>query len=396
VSNATGPLGPIDRRGFMRVMGAAGSALGLSAAVAACGSSSSNSSASGGGGGSGGGWSSITELSAESGPDFIGAPIYIAQALDYFRDEGLTVTTQYPGSTPKTVQLMLVGRGQVALPDPAAIISAASRGQRIKSLWTYGKGSFFGFAVIDRSPIQQWDRASIDGATIGISDASGGEVPLLRGALSMIGLAEGDGVTLQPVGGGTAEAADALESGKVDVVAGSYPDFYSLQARGVRLRLITPTEIEQFPRNSVAVKASDYDEHREDLTGYTRALTKAMVFMRANPRATAQLVKRYAPENTDGIDVPTIATVLLGRLLIPGLDSYFDRGSPDFHKVGMQDSAGWDTYMRFLVEGGVESDGIKLNREVPVNEIVDNGLIDAANDFDYAEIEREAKAYRAT
>jgi ABC-type nitrate/sulfonate/bicarbonate transport system substrate-binding protein len=284
----------------------------------------------------------------------------------------------------------------VALPDPAAIIAAAARGQRIKALWTYGKGSFFGFAVDAESPITQWDRASIDGKTIGISEASGGEVPLLRGALAMIGLAEGDGVTLQPVGGGTAEAADALETGKVDVVAGSYPDFYSLQARGVRLRIVTPTEIEQFPRNSVAVRASDFEEHREDLTGYVRALTKAMVFMHANPRATAELVKRYAPENTNGIDVPTIARVLLGQLLIPGLASYFESGSADFHRVGMQDPAGWQTYMRFLIEGGVESDGIKLEREVPVEEIVDNALIDAANDFDYAEVERQAKGYRAT
>lgn len=387
MSNELGLERPMDRRGFLRVAGLSIPAVSAMATVIGCGD---------GGGGGGAAWKTIKELSAEEGADFIGAPIYVAEELGYFEEEGLTVQTEYPGSTPRTVQLLVVGRGQIALPDPAATISAKARGHDLKSLWTYGRSSFFGMAVLPDSPIQSWDTASIRGTTIGISELAGGEVPILRGALSAAGLKEDEDVELQAVGGGSAEAADALESGDIDLVAGSYPDFFALEARGLKLRIITPDTIESFPRNSVTVKAEDLEAHREELTGYLRALSKSMVFMRANPEATAGFVKKHAPENTGDLDITTIADVLLEGLLLRGVEDYFTEGSPVYQKVGSQDLEGWENYMNFLVEGGVEAEGVKLEKKVPVNEIVDNGLIDAANDFDYAAIEREAKTHRAT
>lgn len=381
---------PMERREFLRVAGL--SVPVISAAVTIVGCSGDQPA----GGGAAAKWSTLKELSAEEGADFIGTPIYIAEELGYFKEEGLTVQTEYPGSTPRTVQLLLVGRGNVALPDPAATIAAKARGHDLKALWTYGRSSFFGFAVAPGSPIQQWDTASIRGKKIGISELAGGEVPLLRGAFAALGLKENEDVEITAVGGGSAEAAEAVESGKIDVIAGSYPDFFGLQARGVKLRFVTPASIESFPRNSVTVKAADLESHREELTGYLRALSKGMVFLNANPVAAAKIAKKYAPENLGDLDIETLSEVLLKGLLVRGLTDYFKQGSPVYQKVGSQDPKAWDTYMTFLVEGGVESEGVTLDKPVSVREIVDNSLIDPANDFDYAAIEKQAKDYRAT
>lgn len=336
----------------------------------------------------------VVELSAEEGPDFIGTPGYIAREMGYYEEEGLEVVTEYPGSTPRTVQLVLGGEGDIAQPDPAAAIAAVSQENDLTSVWTSGRGTFFGFAVPAGSEITEWSAEQLQGTEIGISEFAGGEVPLVKGGLSMIGLEEGRDVTLVPVGGGGPEAANAVESGSVDIITGSFPDFSSLQAEGVELDMITPETIENFPRNSVVVRPDYLEENRDVVEGYLRAWSKATVFMRANPRAAAEIAQEAAPENLGEMAVEDIESAFISDLLLQGVEPFFEEGSEDYQLVGRQRAEDWENYMNFLIEGGVESDGgVGLSEPVDVGRIVDNGLIEAANDFDYAEIEQQASDY---
>lgn len=336
----------------------------------------------------------LVELSAEEGPDFIGTPGYIAREMGYYAEEGLEVVTQYPGSTARTVQLVLGDQGDVAQPDPAAVIAAVGQGNDLVSLWTSGRGTFFGFAVTSDSEITEWTAEQIRGKNIGISEFAGGEVPLVRGGLAMIGLEEGEDVTLTPIGGGGPEAANAVESGSVDLVAGSFPDFSSLQAEGVELRIITPEVIDNFPRNSVVVTPSYLEQNRKAIEGYVRAWTKGTLFMRANPNAAARIAQKAAPENLGEMSVEQIESIFINDLLLPGIAPFFEEGSDDFEQIGRQQVDAWENYMQFLIEGGVESDGgVALTEPVDVSSIVDNSLIEAANDFDYAAVEQDAANY---
>lgn len=374
------------RRDFVKWSALSIPSISAAATVLGCGADS---------GSSNGSLSTIRELSGEDGADFIGTPIAIAKELGYFEQEGLTVNTEYPGSSPRCLQLLLAGQGDVAIPDPASVIAASGRGEDVKTIWVYGAGSFFDFGVLEDSDITTWDKETVEGARIGISEFAGGEVPLLRGALSRIGLSQDD-VTFVPLGGGSPEMIDALERGDVALVAGSGPDFSSMEARGIVFRMITPEEITRFPRNSVAVMADDLEKHAESLTGYLRAINKGMLFMTANYDAAASIAKRSAPENLGDLDNETLAEVLLKGLLGSGLTAYLDPDSDVYHKLGYQDVESWNNYMTFLVEGGVETEpGVKVDKEVDVESIVDNSLIDAANDFDYEEIEQQAREYSA-
>jgi NitT/TauT family transport system substrate-binding protein len=336
-----------------------------------------------------------TDLSAASGFSISGSSIWVAMEAGFLEEEGLDVTVDFPGSTPRTVQLLIAGQADSAQPDPGAIINAESQGYDLKAIWTTGTGTFFGFAVHPDSPVTEWTEEQIRGTKIGISEFAGGEVPIVRGALARLGLKEGTDVEFIPIGDGGATTADAIETGRVDVFAGSYPDFAALLSRGVDLRIITPEDIEAFPRNSLAVLGEDYENPEELCKSirYARALSKAIVFMQTNPEAAADMGRKYAVEQVEGLDLEGVVGVLDGLLLRAGRVFFDDPANTDFYqRVGFMDVDSWYDYQDFLIQGGVEDEeGIRLTEQVPLEGVVVNDHIDEINNFDHAAIEQMAR-----
>ena len=208
-----------------------------------------------------------------------------------------------------------------------------------------------------------------------------------------MGLAEGgdDGVELVPIGTGGPETADAIETGSVDIVAASVFDFEIFRATGVDLRVITPDYIQSFPGHGYATTPDLLDSNRDALVSLLRAKAKGVVFLRANPRAAAEMAIAAAPASAEGMDVELVAGFLEG-VYADGNAFAFEDGNPDFHRLGVQDPEAFDDYQKFLIEtGSADDDGTTLSAEVDVESIIDNSLIDEVNDFDYAEIEALAE-----
>ncbi|MPZ22704.1 MAG: hypothetical protein GEU28_03995 [Dehalococcoidia bacterium] len=336
------------------------------------------------------------DLSAASGPSVSGSAVWVARDAGFLEQEGLEVELDFPGSTPRTMQLLVAGQAQSAQPDPGTIINAGSQGFEVQALWTTGAGSFFGFSVLPDSPITEWTTEQIAGTNVGISEFAGGEMPITRGALARLGLVEGEDIEFIPIGSGGAETAEAIESGRVDVFAGSYPDFTSLQARGVDLRIITPADIEAFPRNCLTVLSEDMEdpEFRENVVKYCRALSKAVVFYHHNPRAASYIGAQNAPEQIEGLTLDEVVGVFDG-LLGRAASIYFDDPeSPAYRRIGYKFIEDWDDYQTFLIEGAVvDEEGIRLEEPVDLEAIVNNDLIDEINDFDFDEVVQFAEAY---
>jgi NitT/TauT family transport system substrate-binding protein len=372
-----------DRRRVLKVMGVGATLTMTGGLLSACGGDDSK-------GGSG----SMTWLSPTPGPDFIEIPAYIAQEMGYYDDEELDVKTEYPGSSSRAAQLLSAGRADLALPEPSFVLSSADSGSDVRSVWVLGNGSFFGMAVLVDSPIQEWSAETVRGKRIGISEFAGGEIPLLRGALALIGVEESE-VDLVVVGDGGAEAADAIESGDIDIYSTGDVGFAMLDAAGVDLRRITPDIVAGFPRLTAMVQGDYLESDRDTVVGWCRAWNKGIVFMNANPTGAAVIAKKYAPEAMGETSVEDVQQAFVEALLLRGLTPYFDEQSDVFHKIGMQNVQGWDDYMNYLIKAGSDSDeGVRLKRPVDLDKVVTNELIDDANDFDYASIEEDAAAYK--
>jgi len=378
----------LDRRRFLQAVGVGATMTMTGGVLASCGSDDDN------GGSAESGTQSMTWLSPTPGPDFIEIPAYIAEEMGYYEAENLDVTTEYPGSSSRAAQLLSAGQADLALPEPSFVLSSADSGSDVRSVWVLGNGSFFGMAVLEGSPITEWSAETVRGKRIGISEFAGGEIPLLRGALALIGVKESE-VELVVVGDGGAEAADAIESGDIDIYSTGDVGFAMLDAAGVDLVRITPDIVAGFPRLTAMVQADYLESDREAVLGWCRAWNKGIVFMNANPTAAAEIAKEYAPEAMGETSVEDVQSAFVEALLLRGLAPYFDESSDVYHKIGMQNVQGWDDYMNYLIEAGSDSDeGVRLERPVDLDKVVTNELIDEANDFDYAAIEEDAASYQ--
>lgn len=387
VRDPAGPAG-LSRR---QLIGGGLSGLAILAvgpAVAGCGSGSDDPSA------ASDGKARLVEFLSTPGPSFTDGPGAVAAALGFFKDEGLDLTVQYPGSSIRGIQTLVGGKDAIVSADSFATMVATSEGFEVRSLFLSFRGYGFGFAVADGSPIEEWDEDTVAGTRIGITEFAGGEVPLLRGALARLGIAEGGdgGVELVPIGVEAPEAAEAVRSDTVDIVAASVFDFELLRAAGVELRNITPDYIRQFPGHGYVTTPELLDENRDLLTGFLRARAKGTVYCSANTLSAAEMAIAAAPASAEGLNTEAVAT-FLERILVDGNREAFDPDHPDFHRLGLQSEATWDDYQQFLIATETQGDdGVVLTSEIDPSSVIDNSLIDAVNDFDYAEIEALAKA----
>ncbi|MGA1748193.1 MAG: ABC transporter substrate-binding protein [Ilumatobacteraceae bacterium] len=329
----------------------------------------------------------IKQLLTTPGPSFANALHAVAEAQGFYRDNYVEVSTDYPGNSVKAIQTMIAGSGTIAAADSFALLVAAGEDLDVVSIYNVFRGYPFGFAVRNDSPIMEWAEDTVRGTRIGVTDFAGGEVPVLRGALARLGLAEGDGVEFVAIGYGGAETAEAIESGAVDIFAGSVVDFEIFRAAGVDVRVITPDYIQSFPGTVFATTPDLLVENSDGLGAFLRAQSQALVFLRANPEAAAEIAIAAAPASAEGVDVAFVAG-FLEDLIVAGNEAAFDSTDPGYRLLGTQDSAAFDDYQKFLIETGTaDDDGITLSREVDVAQYVDNSLVDVANDFDYDAIE---------
>jgi len=335
----------------------------------------------------------LTELSSFPGPQFSNAFGYVTQELGFFEDEGVDYTIKYPGSTIKTVQTLVAGATSVGWQDFFGILVANSQNFPLKAIYRTRQGSSFGFAVPPGSPITTWDAETVRGKKLGISEFGGGEVPVLRGALFRLGLEEGTDFELVPVGEGGPDTVEALESGTVQMMAGSTIDFSSIIKAGVPLTVITPDYLKDFPGHTYATTPELLEEKRDLMVKFLRARTKGFVFGSENLPAAAQIAMDYAPASSEGLTQQDIQEYL-ENVWLGSNQEYLAEDGENYRNFGMQHPDHWESYQTFLVEAGVEDEGASLTEPVDVNAIVTNDLIAEVNDFDFDEIIQMAKDYK--
>jgi ABC-type nitrate/sulfonate/bicarbonate transport system substrate-binding protein len=334
----------------------------------------------------------LTELSAFPGPQVANAIGYTAEELGFFLDEGLDYTIEYPGSTVKATQTLATGAAGVGWLDSFGIMVSYARNVPLKAVYRTIQGNAFQFGVPQDSPIVTWDTESLRGTRIGISGFGGGEVPVLRGALFRLALQEGVDFELVPIGPAGPASVEALRVGTVQVVTGSTIDFSALAKGGAAIRTITPDYLKSFPGHTYATTPELLASHRAAMVAFLRARTKGVVFAQANLPAAAQIGMDYAPASAEGLTLEDVQE-FLQLFFLDVNQMYFQAGTDTYHKFGLQNPADWDAYQTFLIEAGVEDEGLSLTQPVDVNQIVTNELIDEVNDFDFAEIEGMAKEY---
>jgi NitT/TauT family transport system substrate-binding protein len=302
-------------------------------------------------------------------------PWGVAQTQGFWADEGLEVEI-LPGSDGSSamMQQLIGGQADVAHPGPTVVFNAAEEGygddMSVFGTWLYRQG--FELKVPEGSPITSADQ--LKGKTIGISEASGGEVPILKATLLDHGLEEGKDYKLLPIGGGEPQTVQAIKDGDVDAYCTANKDFIGMQQTGLSFTDITFPEWSKLTANVFVASPKLVKSNPAILEKYLRGLVKALIFTHKHPKEALQSMKTEFPEAyVDMDDSFSLEWIELTekRMYLPELVS--DKS------LFTVDRDGIESYLSFLQGVG----DVPADLDLDIDQLLNEEIAQKANDFDF-------------
>lgn len=291
--------------------------------------------------------------------------VFVADANGYFEDEGLNVSIESADGSASVVQQVVAGNVEFGMSDPGPIIDAVALGEDLSVVYVFQTGLIYGLVTESGSPYVEI--TDFTGETVGVSEATAGEVPFFEALLAQNGVDPDTDVTIIETGAGATTAA-AFQGG--DIVA-YFSDFFNLIELGfeVDLNEFDLGEFGLLHAASVVVQQETIDNDPELITCITRAMARASEFTSANPAAgIAAIASKYPEQVTDpeGFDKLALDETLKRT------EQYEESGG----RWGFNRPASWEGYIDLLSARG------ELSADVDPTSLYTNDLIDAINDFD--------------
>ena len=308
-------------------------------------------------------------------PGIIFYPYFVADDLGFFEEENLKVTTIPSDGSSAATQQMVAGQADAGTPFSAAVVEAFVQGLDTRYVYTYSTGQNFGISVLADKGIESI--ADLEGKTIGISEADGGEVAVINAAFTNIGLDPATAVEMIPIGQGNATTLAAIEKGEVDAYASSGGDTLLLRARGLDLVDITPDEFTNFPAHGISTTATALEGKRDAIAKLGRAYAKATLFCQTNREACRSIMARLSPAEFED---PVLGDTEMTRLLdITEV--------PEGTLFGAPNMAAWKAYDEFRLITEPDAEPADLDT------FIDDSLVEQFNDFDRDAIVEMAESY---
>jgi NitT/TauT family transport system substrate-binding protein len=312
-------------------------------------------------------------------------PIYVAEELGYFEEEGLDVTIEIVDGSSAAMQQLIAGNGDIALPSAPAVVQTVVSGRDVAWFYTYFYQNVFELAASADSGVQSLE--DLRGRAIGISEASGGEVPLVRGVMAGAGMAEGADYQMLPVGEGGQLTFQALEAGDVDAYSSSVFDVAAVEAAGLDLVPLLPDDFRFMPSQGLVATQEVFDERTDAMAGFARAQAKAKVWADTNPEAARAITEEVQPELFED---PAFADAIWDatqRLFTPPEELEADVEET----LGLHWEPGWEFYLDFISQG-TEEEGAINRDDFDLEATLDDSLLEQINDFDRDAVIEDAES----
>ena len=158
-------------------------------------------------------------------------PVFVAQARGYFEDEGLEVTVESTDGSATVVQQVAAENVDFGMADPGPTIDAVVAGQELRVVYVYQSGLIYALVTPEGSPFTEI--ADLAGETVGVSEATAGEVPFLEGLLATNGVDPDTDVEIVETGGGASTAA-AFDG---DRIVAYFSDYFNVIELGFEMPL---------------------------------------------------------------------------------------------------------------------------------------------------------------
>ena len=300
---------------------------------------------------------------------------WAAEALGFFRAEGLRVTIQPTGGSPEVARLVAAGQGDIGLAGAEATIVAASKGLPIRDVFTIQQKMIYSVGAPESSAIRA--AADFKGKRVGVQSLAASPVFVARAIFREAGLDPDRDITFVPIGVG-GQAVAAVKSGQVDGVAFHDTQFVIFRANGVPFRLMPAPNFKPYFTVGLVVKSDAIAQRAPMIAGFTRAIAKALVYSFANPAASIKAMAQIVPDANK--DPAESMAELKERLTFEGLPAEA-KG-----QWGWNTPARYQKFADFLQSVGV------IDQKIDGAAIFDPRFLQRANAFDVAAIERMARS----
>lgn len=229
------------------------------------------------------------------------APLYLAEALGYFNDEGITIELTNGGGADSTMAAVLSGGADVGFCGPEAAIyvniGGSSDAPKVFGQLTKRDGSF----LVGREQVDNFDWHMLEGKEI-LAGRKGG-VPAMTFEYTLKSLSVASTLNYDVAFN---LMTSAFESGIADYCTMFEPTASQYQAAGKGYIVASVGQQSgEIPYTCFIAKQSYIDKNAKKIDGLLRAVTRAIKYLNESDSLT--VAQKLAPY-FDGTDVGSIAT----------------------------------------------------------------------------------------
>ncbi|MEV4901276.1 ABC transporter substrate-binding protein [Citricoccus sp. NPDC055426] len=283
-------------------------------------------------------------------------PVYVAQEQGFFEENGVQVDIEVVNGSSAVLQAMLSGQVDLGTPGSIPVVLANSRGEDVQYVANVNPGGNFALVTPEDSGIS--DASQLEGKTIGVATADGGEVSFLETILREAGLEEGS-YEIMTVGEG-GQAVAGFSRGDIDAYSASIDGVATLEQAGQPLQDISGNATNYLFGNGVAASSELIADQPEAIEAFGRAYRQATEHGLENPDDVVAACGQYQPQE---VEDPEYATALLeaSRKTVTSPDGDdFGYSNPEYWQQLIDDAVSSGE----IEEGAVEADSLYTNEFV--------------------------------
>jgi NitT/TauT family transport system substrate-binding protein len=283
-------------------------------------------------------------------PNIQFAPFYVADALGYYKDAGLSVTLRHHSFTEAEFGAIASGKEDVVFGGGDEMLQA--RANNIPLVYVANVFVKYPVALMVPADSSIQRAADLRGHTIGVPGMYGETYFGLLALLQSAGLKTSD-VTIQPIG---FTQVAALLGHKVDAVMG-YLNNESIQFQQANfsVRTLALSDVVQplpLISNGLGALQSELDAHPDDIKAVVAATLRGVQYVIANPQQALDISKPYVPGLSDAKNAANALAVL--QATIPLWQSSA--------QPGYNDPATWQAMATFMPAYGLLSGSIDVSK----------------------------------
>lgn len=303
-------------------------------------------------------------------------PLWVAKKLGYFDQQNLEVELQPgPPGGANIVSLVAEKQADCSFPSPGVLAASIDAGIPVMLGFELFGGQVFNFAIPADSEIKTV--ADLAGKTIALGSV--GWQPIVDPILAEAGV-DIKSVKYVEAGAQWGQMVDQKQADAALAWEGLRAQWLSI---GLKLKFLIGSEFSKDPSNGYVIRSADVDDATwsDVWSRFFRATAMGLHFGATHPQAAGEITYNEFPALKDQM-TPDLALESMRQLAF-GYNQFAKAGQG----YGYSDLANWQSYFDRIFKLG------QIKQEIKVENAVTNKFVEAANDFDKAKVEADAKGY---